>query len=147
MSFGDGRKRQIKLGVSDRVSVPKGRNPVRNSSEQKDETFRYRKAETFRLSARTLPILLHHVCWSSRSSMDFKPGVVTPAEFLDRKGQCTSRQLSLLVSSAEFRKHHFKKRRHTQGTTSVLLLWCQRRCLLWGPFCSQRVFGLATLFP
>ena len=28
MSFGDRRKGQIKLGVSDRVSVPKGRNPV-----------------------------------------------------------------------------------------------------------------------
>ncbi len=55
--------------------------------------------------------------------MDFKPGVVTPAEFLDRKGQCTSRQLSLLVASAEFRKHQFNSKpyaRHNIGAVSLV---------------------------
>ncbi len=41
--------------------------------------------------------------------MEFRPGVVSPAEFFDRKGQCTSRQLSMLVASAEFKKHQSRK--------------------------------------
>ena len=41
--------------------------------------------------------------------MEFKPGVVSPAEFFDRKGQCTSRQLSMLVASAEFKQHQSRK--------------------------------------
>ena len=39
----------------------------------------------------------------------FKSGTVTAAEFLDRKGQCTSTHLALLVASPEFRRHQPKK--------------------------------------
>ncbi len=54
--------------------------------------------------------------------MDFRPGLVSHAEIFDRKGQCTSKQLSLLVASAEFKKHQSKQRPSTRHSKDALVL-------------------------
>lgn len=53
--------------------------------------------------------------------MAFKPGTVSAEDFLDRKGQCTSMHVALLVASPEFRKHQSKKQSKA-GHGSVIVV-------------------------
>ena len=53
--------------------------------------------------------------------MAFKPGTISAQEFVDRKGQCTSTHVALLVASPQFRKHQSKKQ-SSAGQGSVILV-------------------------
>lgn len=55
--------------------------------------------------------------------MEFRPGTVSAQEFMDRKGQCTSKHIALLVASPEFKRHQIKKHsRAGQGSLILVVL-------------------------